>query len=286
MVSIILMIKIIKKKEIQKFYIDKTDIIFIIILFLIIIGISYINFGFPFNINYETGDPSVHYLTAVEFAEEEILLPGVKNEDFIYGRLPSRRTVSYVNSGLLMKSLSKSLDPMVCYNIFVIFGMFTLFLTAMIAYFTLKKFTRKREYNVLAMIISLIFILGYPLNSFLFGFEYLSMGILIICAIIDIIYYINNNNFEKKNLYIVLFLLNFGLFSSYYMFVPFMYPAEWIYFCVINYKQSNKLITKDLLNTLLITLLIPFLLGYIYHLMPDLYAIIIKNNLILMKILN
>ena len=278
-ISVLLLYITIKKRRIQKFKFDKLDIIFIVVSILIILIITFINFDFPFNVNYETSDPSVHYLTAVQFAESEILLPGIEEPDYIYGRLNQRRIVSYVNSGLLMKVLSTNLDPIECYNIFVSFGIFTLFLTGMAMYYTLKNFSKNKEHKILAMIVSLIYTLGYPLNSFLFGFEYLSMGILIICAIIDLIIYYDRKILNNRFLYIVLFLLNFGLFSSYYMFVPILYPAEWIYFCIKNYRENKKIVTKNLLKILTVTLLLPFILGYIYHFEADLYAIIINRTI-------
>lgn len=68
------------------------------------------------------------------------------------------------------------------------------------------------------------------------------------------------------------------------MFVPFVYSALWIYFCIKNYYETNKIITKELLIILIVTLLIPFILGYIYHLAPNVYAIIINKNLDTAKI--
>ena len=63
------------------------------------------------------------------------------------------------------------------------------------------------------------------------------------------------------------------------MFVPFVYSALWIYFCIKNYYKTNKIITKELLIILIVTLLIPFILGYIYHLAPNVYAIIINKTI-------
>ena len=274
-ISALFLINIVRKKEIQKFELDKIDFIFGAILLLIIMGISFINFGFPFNVNYETSDPAHHYLNAVEFAENEILLPGIEDRDYIFGRYTNRKNLSYINSGLLMKVLNKNINPIECFNIFVGFGMLTLFLTGMIAYFTLKKFAKNIWQTILAMIVSLIFTLGYPLNSFLFGFEYLSMGILIVCAIIYVIDILNKSDLKYRN--VLLFLLNFGLFNSYFMFVPIVYPAEWIYLCIKNYKEKKKLINKNLIFTLTITLLVPFILGYIYYMIPSVYEIIISK---------
>lgn len=275
-ISVFLILIIVKKREVQKFAFDKVDLIFITILLLFILGISYINFGFPFNVNYETSDPAEHYINSIEFAEKEILMPGIKEKDYIYGNYTNRKNASYLNSGILMKAFNNT-NFLEYFNTFAYFGMFTLFLTGIITYYLFKKFTKNIWEKVLSMIVSFVFILGYPLNSFLFGFEYLSMGILIICSIIN---YIENLG-EHNCIYIkvVLFLLNFGLFNAYFMFIPIIYPAEWIYFYIKNYKKTKRIITKELAVFLIIILLIPFILGFIYYMEPNLYTIIINRGL-------
>ena len=274
-ISILLLIPVIFKKQIQKYEYKKIDFLYLTIIAIIVLIVSYINFGFPFNVKYETSDPSVHYLTSRMFAENEALLCNVEKDE-IYGAFNTRKTVSYVNSGLLMKCLCPELDSFDCYNVFVCFGIFTLFLTGACLYSALNNFSKNKEHSFFSFIISTICILGYPLNSFLFGFEYLSMGLLVICAILDIIQYYTDEKIKNSYIIGILSLLNFGLFCSYYMFVPFLYPAEWIYFCIENYCRNKKIVTKQLVLILLITLLVPFILGYIYHLAPSIYSVFIR----------
>ncbi len=57
------------------------------------------------------------------------------------------------------------------------------------------------------------------------------------------------------------------------MFVPYTYSALWIYFCIHSYKKDKKLINKKNVSLLSVTLLIPFFLGFIYHLAPTIYNI-------------
>lgn len=278
LISAIFIIKILKNKQIQKFNFNKIDIIYISLIILAVIVISYANFGFPLEVNYETGDPSVHYLTAVKFAEERTLMPNAELDE-VYGDLSVRKSMSYVNSGLLMKCFGNKSELMSYYNIFASFSIITLLLTGITIYSTLKHFSKNKEHNLFAFIVSLLCLLGYPLNSFLFGFEYLSMGLLVLCVIIDMVYYNDNKLLNFSYIVIIFALLNFGLFFSYYMFVPFVYPALWIYFCIKNYNEKHKIISKELIILLVITLLLPFVLGYIYHLAPNIYSIIIKQNI-------
>lgn len=273
----ILLISIIKNKKIQKYVFNKIDILYILLIIIILLAVAYINFGFPFNVNYISGDPAHHYLTAIKFAREDTLMPNAELDD-IYGNLAVRKPVSYVNSGLLMKCFCKDLNPVDCFYIFAGFGIFTFVLIGVTMYCALKKYAKNKENTLWAFIISVICTLGYPLNSFLFGFEYLTMGLLIIAAIIDMVYYYENEILRKPYVLLIFGLLNFGLFSSYYMFVPFVYPALGIYFYIKNYQKTKKIITKEIIFVWIISLIVPFILGYIYHLAPEVYSVLIKKG--------
>lgn len=184
----------------------KCGLISVIVILLLAIIISYLYFDFPFNIKYETGDPAVHYLTSAMFAEEDSLLN--LSEDEIYIGFQGRKIGSYVNSGIIMKCLSNTMDEMEYYKVFIGFGTFTLFMTGVMMYCTLEKFTKCKYSKIIALIVSIIFMMAYPLNSLLFGFEYLSLGILILCAIVHMIYY-----FEKEDLKFGYYLFIFALLN-------------------------------------------------------------------------
>lgn len=273
---ILFIVNKIKKVGFQKYEINKMDIFSTFVIFIVTIVITFANFGFPFNIKYESSDPSCHYLTSLKFMKEEKLLSN--SQDDLYGNFTCRKFASYVNSGLLMKCFDGKINYIDNYIIFIAFGIFILFLTGYLLYFILEHFAKDDKSKILALIVSILCIIGYPLNSLLFGFEYMSLSFTVILAIIEIIYLISKDSINKKWYNIILFLLNFGLFCSYFMFVPFVYPAEWIYLCIISYKKDKKIITKSNIFTLTLTLLIPFFLGFIYHLAPSIYQVLIKNN--------
>ncbi len=274
-ISMVLMFFIIRKKQIQTYEMHKIDILYILLLLVAVLIVSYLNFGFPFNIKYETGDPSVHYLTSDMFSENDSLL--ITDKDEVYGSFAQRKTVSYVNSGLIMKCFSGVIDSYYNYNIFIVFGIFVLFITAWAMYTTISSFSIDKKTRFLAFILSLIYTMGYPLNSFLFGFEYLSMGILLICLIFDIVHYFKVKELKIAYIVIIFALLNFGVFSAYYMFVPFLYPALWLYFCIHSYEKDKSIFTKKNILLLVTTLLIPFFLGIIYFIIPGIYGVIINS---------
>lgn len=267
-----------KKTEftMQKYEVNKMDIFGIVIIGIVTIFTTVLNFGTSFNIKYESSDPSCHYLTSLKFMKEEKLLSTSKDD--LYKNFTTRKFASYVNSGLLMKCFEGKIDYIDNYKIFIAFGIFMLFLTGYLLYFILNHFTKDDKTKMLALVFSVLCMLGYPLNSLLFGFEYMSLSFTVILAIIEIIYLIGKNSISKNWYITILFLLNFGLFCSYYMFVPFVYPAEWIYLCIVSYQKDKKIFTKNNIFTLTVTLLLPFFLGYIYHLAPSIYQVLIKDN--------
>ena len=282
LISIILIIKILKKDKnnkfnLQEYSINKMDVIATLVILIITLGVAYANFGFPFNIKYESGDPATHYLTSVKFMQDERLL--TVSEDKVFKSFESRKFASYVNSGLIMKCFEEKIDIIDNYVIFIAFGIFILYLTGYLIYFVMCNFAKNTKAKVLALILSILCILGYPLNSLLFGFEYMSLSFTIILAIIEMMIIIKEDKIKMSYNLIILFLLNFGLFCSYYMFVPFVYPAEWIYLCIYSYKKDKKIICKNNILMLTITLLVPFLLGYIYHMEPNIYKILINKTI-------
>ena len=282
LISIIFIIKILKKDKnnkfnLQEYSINKMDVIATLVILIITLGVAYANFGFPFNIKYESGDPATHYLTSVKFMQDERLL--TVSEDKVFNSFESRKFASYVNSGLIMKCFEGKIDIIDNYVIFIAFGIFILYLTGYLIYFVMCNFAKNTKAKVLALILSILCILGYPLNSLLFGFEYMSLSFTIILAIIEMMIIIKEDKIKMSYNLIILFLLNFGLFCSYYMFVPFVYPAEWIYLCIYSYKKDKKIICKNNILMLTITLLVPFLLGYIYHMEPNIYKILINKTI-------
>ena len=111
--SIIMIIYLVKTKKVQKFSLKKIDILYTFLIAVVTMVSAYMNFGFPFEIKYETGDPATHYLTSELFEEQETLLANQKEPDAVFSSFASRKTVSYVNSGLIMKIFENVIDSFV-----------------------------------------------------------------------------------------------------------------------------------------------------------------------------
>lgn len=266
--SAILIGNMLYKKEIQKYYLEKTDLLFIVVLSIVVLGVSYLDFGFPYSIKYIMTDASVHYISAREFYENESLLSNVKNINTSNAMMPG----AYSNIGILFKVFEPWIGQMNLYKVFIGFDVAMLFLAGLLFYETIKKYAKNNLGKFLAGIVSIIYLLGYPLNNLLFGYFYLGIGVLVINAILA---FMQNGFLEETKVYLkilTLFLLCFELFFSYYLFAPATYGALFIFYVIYFKKKIKKLINKEMIVYTIITLVIPTILGFCYHVLPGMLS--------------
>ena len=102
--------------------------------------------------------------------------------------------------------------------------------------------------------------IGYPLNSLLSGFSYLSLVLDIIIAILIV----NREEINKYYKMILMFLLNFGMFFSYYFFAPVVYLAIFLQIIIEIKKNNEKIFSKDNIIKILYTLILPGTIGVLF----------------------
>lgn len=256
---------IIYKKEIQSYQFDLRDAIFIVVLCFIVFLITYFDFGIPFNIKYLTTDSAIHYISAREFYENESLLLTVENTDSASAMMPG----AYSNIGILFKAFAPLVGEMNLYKVFIGFDIFILFLSGAVFFITIKKYAKNRTTYFLAGVASIIYLLGYPLNNMLFGYFYLGLGVLVINTILAIMQeWKEATNLKIWKIILSVFLLCFELFFSYYLFVPPIYGAIFLYFLFCFHKETGKWINKKVFICSLIALVVPAVMGFCYHVLP------------------
>lgn len=261
LVSIVLGLKIIKDKKVQKYFINKLDILSIICITVITIIISIIQYGLPLNIKYSITDAATHFLAAEEFEQYSALLMdensdkmGWWNEDFL---MPG----AYINTGIVLKIFSNLIDENYFCKLYIIFDISMWYLSGILMYMLLINKKEKDVKNkTLALVFSIIYMLAYPLNSLISGFSYLQVGLnIIICTLI-----ITKLDIGMYHKYILMFMSNFALMFSYYYFAPVVFFAIFIQILLDIRNRSEKIFSaKNMLNILL-TLIIPGLFGVMY----------------------
>lgn len=262
-ISAVMTYMICAKKKIQKYTIKIVDIVFMIILLIVVIGIALIHYGFPFQIKYETTDPAVHFNMAKEFYDSKYLEWG------------SIMPGAAVNTEILFDVFDFIIPQENFYYLYIVFDLIILYLIGAIFYLGITNNTESKKKSIVTMLFTLIFLCGYPLNSMIFGYAYLSVGILYMVTLIVIGIYIKNKELNLPILCVTMFLLLFGIFFSYYFFVPVVYSGFGLYMLFDMIKNRNKknifsIITKENVIKVITILILPTIIGFCYFVLPGL----------------
>ncbi|MCI8640676.1 MAG: hypothetical protein HFJ59_02215 [Clostridia bacterium] len=257
------MLILIKKHEFQKYFIKIQDVIFMFILLILICAIAYNQYGFPFEIKYETSDPALHFSVAKDFYDEKIL----------EGSIPA----ASVNTAILFDVFDVFVPENDFYYIFIVFDIGILYLIGAIFYLGITNKVEGKIKSIITMIFTILFVCAYPLNSVLFGFSYLTVAILYITTLLAMSINIKDKELKQIPLHVEMFLIVLGIFFSYYLFVPVIYSAFGLYilFDMIKNKKGKNIlsiITKENIIKVFTILILPTIIGFGYFVLPGLIS--------------
>lgn len=254
-----------KIKKFQSYTIKKSDVLFFIILLVVNMPILYKEFGLLQNFRYISTDSVMHCQAAITFSKSDSLLDSVTNWEAIS---PTFMIGSYVNDGMLMKALVNWIGEFDLYKVYMFTDVSYYFMIGYIFYLLITSYEKcnTKLKKILAYVISILFLVGYPLNSIITGFHYFTLGILQFITILYIINVLYKENIKLTC--ILLFLLNAGIILTYNLLAPIIYLAEFIYFVYEIRIQKKKLISKKNLLGFLTVFIIPGVIGLSFFFVP------------------
>ncbi len=258
--SAVFITKEIKTKTIQKYYINKLDIIAVIIILGLAITIVIMNYGTNIAVKHAVTDAATHYFASDDFYRYSTLFSRESSDTIKWLNTPYLMTGAYVNTGIFLKLFKGIIDETFFVKLYFIFDMFIWMLSGLLMYTALSTNFKNKKHQRLALVLTIFYMLAYQLNSLFAGFSYLGVGLDIIIGIIIIMKSEIKTNYKISSL----FLLNLGIMFSYYYFAPVLFLAEFWYILATNKKQNIKIFSKQNIFEILIALVIPGLIGVIY----------------------
>ena len=258
--SAVFITKEIKTKTIQKYYINKLDIIAVIIILGLAITIVIMNYGTNIVVKHAVTDAATHYFASDDFYRYSTLFSRESSDTIKWLNTPYLMTGAYVNTGIFLKLFKGIIDETFLVKLYFIFDMFIWMLSGLLMYTALSTNFKNKKHQRLALVLTIFYMLAYQLNSLFAGFSYLGVGLDIIIGIIIIMKSEIKTNYKISSL----FLLNLGIMFSYYYFAPVLFLSEFWYILVKNKKQSIKIFSKKNIFEIIIALVIPGLIGVIY----------------------
>lgn len=258
--SAVFITKEIKTKTIQKYYINKLDIIAVIIILVLAITIVIMNYGTNIAVKHAVTDAATHYFASDDFYRYSTLFSRESSDTIKWLNTPYLMTGAYVNTGIFLKLFKGIIDETFLVKLYFIFDMFIWMLSGLLMYTALSTNFKNKKHQILALVLTIFYMLAYQLNSLFAGFSYLGVGLDIIIGIIIIMKSEIKTNYKISSL----FLLNLGIMFSYYYFAPVLFLSELWYIIVTNKKQNIKIFSKQNIFEIIIALVIPGLIGVIY----------------------
>jgi len=238
--TVIGLVCLFKKNNIQEFEIKKGEIIFGIIASIILIGFAIFRYGYPFEIKYGTDDGAVHFSSAYNFMLEDRILIDSNKSIIKYFGTEKSMIGSYVNTGIFMDLLAGIISDNDMYQLYIVWDLIILWLSAIVMYHLIRIQKENKWIGFIAIAGGILYVLAYPLNSVIMGSAYLTLSLLFALAII---YWMNKKDvINSKVWYFVLGLLNLGILHSYILFSVVILISEIIFFIIQEKKNSWKAI--------------------------------------------
>lgn len=262
-----------KNKEIQKYYLNKIDLIAVIIMLVSTITIAILNYGTNIAVKHAVTDAATHYFAADDFYRYSTLFSRESSDVTKWIDSPYLMTGAYVNTGIFLKLFKGIISETFFCKLYFIFDISIWILSGLLMYTALSIESKSKRHQILALVMTFFYIFAYQLNSLFAGFSYLGVGLDIIIGIIIIM----KSQLKTKNKIAYLFLLNLGIMFSYYYFAPVMFLSEFWYILKTNKTQKIKIFSKKNILEILIALVIPGLIGVTYFII---YPLFIQNNTI------
>lgn len=272
--GIVLWIKPITKKEVQKYKLSKLDIVgFIIILAIFAVMFFkdlYIQNG---DISHGAIDSAIHYRAAKHYSENLKLF--IKTEDKTFFNFNIMQTGAYINDGIFMNAFH-SITGLDYPYLYQVFETITLFLSGLAFYSIIIDSIKTKRGLLASLVLFTLYIYGYPYNSWFYGFSYLSVGIMMTTILITLVDSLYEDKLRKRVGIILIVLAGMGLIFSYCLFVPVVFAGICIY-CFIKdllNKEEKKILKIFGKNTLIITglLLVVTAFGIGYLFVPSFYV--------------
>ena len=245
----ITLIRIKRSGQHQRLSIDITDLLVIVIAAITVALCVRAEFGANLTPHYLTSDPAVHLGEAKTIVDTGVV-------DGMY--------LAWNFIAELIWAFSPFLEGVLIYKALIIADALNLFFGGLLVYsVTTSIFANvARGKKLLFGILTIAYLLGYPLNGMLFGFCYLGVGVSFsICSLLFSVRFYNSQDLFDI---LGLFLSLFGVITGYALFAPIIFLMAFIVVVVTLRLDGRRFFTLHNGLLILFIFIIPGLLGILF----------------------
>lgn len=234
----------VKKKildDFKKFDFENVLAFALILIFAFCIGIE--RFGIMPEISFVSSDAAYHW---------------GQSDDIANGGIVEGQYLSHLFDGIFI-SLFQNTNPYFSIAIFTYAEMALLGLSGMMFYSTISVYCPKLGIPW-KLVLTFLYVTGYPLTNLLYGFSYLGIGVTVLCGIL----FIGRAAYCKKPtvpLCLIFSLLLFELVVSYVLFLAPVCAA--ILAIALMDLKSKRMAPREALTRLMVVFFIPALVFFL-----------------------
>lgn len=232
-----------KVKRIQRLFITKLDIVFLIIFSLICLVVIRMEFGADFTPHYLVTDPINHFRQSLR-----IYLDGTVSGMY--------QAWNFIASAIGVSSAFINFDYF--YKVYCATDAIMWFFSGLLFYAAACETLSRDNVEIFAGVFCVLYTLGYPLNGMIWGFCYLGIGVSfsVLAALFCKRMLSNRNGFFLFGFSLSLF----ALVTSYALFAPFVYLS--LFMCTTaSFSRNGKLFKPQNIALFIALFAIPGLLG-------------------------
>lgn len=271
-IGVAFLYKPIRKHEYQKYKCSKIDIIAIVII-CAFFGVMFVKDLYIWNgdISHWAVDSAIHYRAAEHYSENLKLF--VFDDDKTFFNFNIMQTGAYINDGIFMNVIN-SITGIEKVYLYQAFETFTLFASGLALYAFFADRIKTKRGLIGSLILLGLYMYGYPYNSWMYGFSYLSVGICMVTLLLSIVEMLfSKENIKKSVIITMIVMASMGVIFSYCLFVPAVFASICIYVFLqeLKDKDSKKVLKIFGKNTLIVTglLVLVTILGIGYLFIPS-----------------
>ena len=144
-----------------------------LVILIVVVGCALVQFGPSIQINFASTDPGTHFNLTMQTLET--------------GRFPTTRWFTYYISARGIELLSPILPEGMEYKAFIVMEVAYLYLNGCMFYSLSRRLHLGGGRPTAILVLSLVYLLGYPLNVLAFGFSYLGVGVTLLLTYVSVL---------------------------------------------------------------------------------------------------
>lgn len=199
----------------QQYYWNYWDVVAIVIVAAVSLLIAYSRYGGWFEVfRFKSGDGSIHLMWA---------------EDVVRTQTIGSMYFQKMRDGLNLMFFTPFLGTVYYYKIFLAFQTFLFALSGITFWSLIGDELKSLPKKLIGFILTIIYMLGYPLNNMLYGFTYWGTSILLITLHLFLFKEYRKQNISFSQLMIAAFFVNTALCVCYVYSAPVLFGAQFLY---------------------------------------------------------